>query len=109
LRLEKESANVDQLQAPQCPARLRLLQRSGVRAGRSAAFVERWCGAGDGGLAMLVWHDDAKREYAYGPAQKLPDSKIGTFPQTLYDEAKAKGWFVISMKNDWKSIFAFKP
>jgi phosphoglycolate phosphatase-like HAD superfamily hydrolase len=65
---------------------------------------------GDGArLAMLVLHDDAKREYAYGPAQKLPDSKIGTFPQTLYDEAKAKGWFVISMKNDWKSIFAFEP
>jgi phosphoglycolate phosphatase-like HAD superfamily hydrolase len=66
--------------------------------------------AGDGArLAMLVLHDDAKREYAYGPAQKLPDSKVGTFPQSLYDEAKAKGWFVISMKNDWKSIFAFEP
>ncbi len=47
--------------------------------------------AGEGArLAMLVLHDDAKREYAYGPAQKLPDSKIGTFPQTLYDEAKTK-------------------
>jgi phosphoglycolate phosphatase-like HAD superfamily hydrolase len=66
--------------------------------------------AGDGSrLAMLVLHDDAKREYAYGPAQKLPDSKIGTFPQSLYDEAKQKGWFVISMKSDWKSIFAFEP
>lgn len=66
--------------------------------------------AGDGArLAMLVFHDDAAREYAYGPAQKLPDTKVGTFPQTLYDEAKAKGWFVISMKNDWKSIFAFEP
>jgi phosphoglycolate phosphatase-like HAD superfamily hydrolase len=66
--------------------------------------------AGDGTrLAMLVLHDDATREYAYGPAQKLPDTKVGTFPQTLYDEAKAKGWFVISMKNDWKSIFAFEP
>src|SRR5262245_29406451 len=42
-------------------------------------------------LAMLVLHDDATREYAYGPAQGLPDSKAGTFPQTLYDEAKAKG------------------
>ncbi len=37
--------------------------------------------AGDGArLAMLVLHDDAKREYAYGPAQGLPDTKVGTFP-----------------------------
>jgi phosphoglycolate phosphatase-like HAD superfamily hydrolase len=63
--------------------------------------------AGDGGrLAMLVLHDDADREYAYGPAQGLPDSKIGTFTQALYDEAKLKGWTVISMKNDWKHIIA---
>jgi phosphoglycolate phosphatase-like HAD superfamily hydrolase len=58
-------------------------------------------------LAMLVLHDDAAREFAYGPAQGLPDSKIGTFPQALYDEAKKAGWTVISMKNDWKRIFAF--
>jgi haloacid dehalogenase-like hydrolase len=57
-------------------------------------------------LEMLVLHDDAVREYAYGPAQGLPDSKVGTFPQTLYDEARARGWTVISMKNDWKQIFA---
>jgi phosphoglycolate phosphatase-like HAD superfamily hydrolase len=61
---------------------------------------------GGGSLEMLVLHDDDVREYAYGPAQGLPDSKVGTFPQTLYDEAKAKGWTVISMKNDWKTIFA---
>ncbi len=49
--------------------------------------------AGDGArLAMLVLHDDAKREYAYGPAQGLPDTKVGTFPQSLYDEAKKGGW-----------------
>jgi hypothetical protein len=64
--------------------------------------------AGDGArLAMLVLHDDAKREYAYGPAQGLPNSRVGTFTQALYDEAKKKGWTVISMKNDWKTIFAF--
>ena len=61
---------------------------------------------GGASLMMLVLHDDAQREYAYGPAQGLPDSKIGTFPQTLYDEAGAKGWIVISMKKDWKHIFA---
>ena len=66
--------------------------------------------AGDGArLSMIVLHDDAKREYAYGPAQGLPDTKVGTFTQALYDEAKKQGWTVISMKNDWKRIFAFEP
>ena len=59
-------------------------------------------------LAMLVLHDDEVREYAYGPAQGLPDSKVGTFPQELYDEAMKKDWVVISMKNDWKRIFSFE-
>lgn len=60
-------------------------------------------------LQMLVLHDDATREYAYGPAQGLPDSKIGTFPQSLYDQAMKRGWHVISMKNDWKRIFSWEP
>ena len=65
--------------------------------------------AGDGDrLAMLVLHDDAKREYAYGPALGLHDTKVGTFTQALYDEAIKQGWFVISMKNDWNRIFAFE-
>ena len=65
--------------------------------------------AGNGArLAMLVLHDDAKREYAYGPAQGLPDTKVGAFTQALYDEAQKDGWTVISMKNDWKKIFAFE-
>jgi len=68
-----------------------------------------YTGAGDGArLMMLVLHDDAKREYAYGPAAGLPDTKVGTFSQALYDEAKKKGWTVISMKDDWKRIFAFE-
>jgi len=63
--------------------------------------------AGEGArIAMLVLHDDAKREYAYGPAQGLPDSKVGTFTQKLYDEAQRDGWIVISMKDDWKTIFS---
>jgi len=64
--------------------------------------------AGEGArLAMLVLHDDGKREYAYGPAPGLPDTKVGTFTQELYDEARKQGWVVISMKDDWKRIFAF--
>jgi hypothetical protein len=81
--------------------------------GNSAGDREmlEYTGSGDGArLMMLVMHDDAQREYAYGPAQGLPDTKIGTFPQALYDEAKAKkdGWTVISMKNDWAKMFAFE-
>jgi phosphoglycolate phosphatase-like HAD superfamily hydrolase len=67
-----------------------------------------YTGAGDGArLMMIVLHDDAAREYAYGPAQGLPDTKVGTFTQPLYNEAKKDGWIVISMKNDWKRILAF--
>jgi phosphoserine phosphatase len=65
--------------------------------------------AGDGTrLAMIVLHDDAEREYAYGPAQGLPDTKVGTFTQALYDEAKKNSWIVISMKKDWKVVFPFE-
>jgi phosphoglycolate phosphatase-like HAD superfamily hydrolase len=67
-----------------------------------------YTGAGDGArLMMLVLHDDAQREYAYGPARGLPDSKVGTFSAALNAEAKKNGWTVISMKSDWKRIFPF--
>ncbi len=62
----------------------------------------------DAHLMMIVLHDDAQREYAYGPADGLPPSDVGTFTQALYDEAKSKGWIVISMKHDWKQIFAWE-
>lgn len=66
--------------------------------------------AGDGArLSMILLHDDAKREYAYGPAQGLPNTHVGTFTQKLYDEAKKQGWTIVSMKDDWKRIFAFEP
>jgi phosphoglycolate phosphatase-like HAD superfamily hydrolase len=64
-----------------------------------------YTGAGAGArLMMLVQHDDAEREFAYGPK-----SKVGTFSDALLAEAKQKGWTVISMKKDWKQIFAFEP
>jgi phosphoglycolate phosphatase-like HAD superfamily hydrolase len=50
-------------------------------------------------LALYVHHDDAEREYAYDR-----NSPIGKLDKGL-DEAKAKGWPLISMKNDWKVIF----
>jgi phosphoglycolate phosphatase-like HAD superfamily hydrolase len=68
-----------------------------------------YTGAGDGArLMMLVLHDDAQREYAYGPAQGLPDTRVGTFTQALYDEAQRRGWVVISMQKDWRKIFSWE-
>jgi len=70
----------------------------------------QYAGGGSGArLMMLVLHDDAVREYAYGPATGLPDTKVGAFPQRLYDEAMTKGWTVISPKKDWKKVFADQP
>ena len=48
-----------------------------------------YTGAGDGArLAMLVLHDDATREYAYGPAQWLPD----TMDRILHTSDPASGF-----------------
>ncbi|MBW8636873.1 haloacid dehalogenase-like hydrolase [Hoeflea sp. WL0058] len=59
-------------------------------------------------LSVAILHDDAAREYAYGPAQGLPDSPVGTFSQEMYDLGQKEGWIIVSMKNDWKRIFAFE-
>lgn len=40
----------------------------------------------------LVHHDDAEREYAYGP-----DSEVGRFPVALMEHAEASGWDVVSI------------
>jgi len=72
------------------------------------AQMLEWTQAGDGArLMMLVLHDDAMREYSYGPAAGLPDTHVGTFSNELLLEATKNAWIVISMKNDWKRIFAF--
>ena len=49
----------------------------------------------------LVHHDDAAREYAYGP-----ESDVGRFPVELMEQANASGWDVVSMKDDWEVIFS---
>jgi phosphoglycolate phosphatase-like HAD superfamily hydrolase len=59
-----------------------------------------WTTAGKGPrLAMIVHHTDAEREWAYDR-----ESHVGKLDKGL-DEAKAKGWTVVSMKDDWKTIF----
>jgi hypothetical protein len=55
-----------------------------------------------------VLHDDAAREYAYGPAKGLPNVKLGAFTQAVYDKAQKEGWTVVSMKGDWKQVFPFE-
>jgi phosphoglycolate phosphatase-like HAD superfamily hydrolase len=59
--------------------------------------------AGEGRrLALIVHHDDAKREFAYDRK-----SHIGRLDQA-WNEALAKNWIVVSMKSDWKKVFAFE-
>jgi hypothetical protein len=59
-----------------------------------------WTAAGSGPrLMLLVHHTDAAREYAYDR-----QSSMGRLDKAL-DEANAKGWVVVDMKNDWKTIF----
>ncbi len=59
-----------------------------------------WASAGLGArFALFVHHDDAAREFAYDRADKLQQFNRG------WDEAVAKGWTVVSMKNDWKTVF----
>jgi hypothetical protein len=53
-------------------------------------------------FALIVHHDDAEREFAYDR-----QSHIGKLDKA-WDEATAKGWTVVSMKNDWKKMFAFE-
>lgn len=65
---------------------------------------------GDGSrFGLLILHDDAAREHAYGPALGMPEPSLGAFPQALFDQAHAAGWTVVSMKEDWKQVFSFEP
>ena len=62
---------------------------------------------GDGArIGVLVLHDDASREYAYGPAFGMMTPRLGAFTQALHEQANAAGWTVVSMKDDWHNIFA---
>jgi hypothetical protein len=63
----------------------------------------QYTGAGKGPrFCLYVHHDDGAREYAYDRADHLAKLDQGL------DEAAAKGWTIVSMKNDWKQIFAFE-
>lgn len=60
-------------------------------------------------FGLLILHDDAAREHAYGPALGMPEPSLGAFPQALLDQAHGAGWTVVSMKDDWNQVFSFEP
>jgi hypothetical protein len=66
-------------------------------------------GGGSAHFELLVLHDDAAREYAYGPARGLPDARLGAFTPELDEHARKDGWTVVSMKDDWKQVFPSGP
>jgi hypothetical protein len=63
----------------------------------------QWTTAGKGArFALLIHHNDAIREWAYDRS-----SSVGKLDKAL-DEANAKGWTVVDMKNDWRRVFPFE-
>jgi hypothetical protein len=61
----------------------------------------RWTTSGNGPrLGLIVHHDDQEREFAYDR-----ESPFGKLARGL-DEAEQRGWIVVSMKQDWKLVFA---
>jgi phosphoglycolate phosphatase-like HAD superfamily hydrolase len=63
----------------------------------------QWTAAGPGRrFCLYVHHTDAAREWAYDR-----QSSIGRLDKGL-DEAKARGWTVVNMKDDWQRVFAFE-
>jgi phosphoglycolate phosphatase-like HAD superfamily hydrolase len=63
----------------------------------------QWTTAGSGPrLGLIVHHTDAKREWAYDR-----HSAIGKLSEAL-DQAPARGWVVVDMKQDWKVIYPFE-
>jgi hypothetical protein len=60
----------------------------------------QWTTAGSGPrFGLIVHHTDAEREWLYDR-----DSPVGRLDKAL-DEAQTKGWTVVDMKNDWKTVY----
>jgi hypothetical protein len=63
----------------------------------------QWTAAGSGTrFCLYVHHTDAEREWAYDRK-----SSIGRLEKAL-DEAQARGWTIVDMKNEWKRVFSFE-
>jgi phosphoglycolate phosphatase-like HAD superfamily hydrolase len=60
----------------------------------------QWTTAGEGArFALIVHHTDSEREWAYDR-----NSAVGRLDQAL-EEAREKGWTVVDMQGDWKTVF----
>jgi hypothetical protein len=72
-------------------------------------MLEYTVSGGGARFGLLVLHDDAAREDAYGPVLGLPEPPIGSFTQDLHEQARESGRTVVGMKNDWRRVFPFEP
>jgi hypothetical protein len=87
---DKAAVAIQKFVGPTPHCRLRQLRRRPLE----------WTAAGKGArLMVIIHHTDGEREYAYDR-----NSVVGALDQAL-DEAIAKGWTVVDMKRDWKTIF----
>jgi hypothetical protein len=60
-----------------------------------------WATAGDGPrLGLILHHTDAAREWAYDR-----DSHVGRLERGL-DEGPERGWLIVDMVSDWRTVFA---
>jgi phosphoglycolate phosphatase-like HAD superfamily hydrolase len=81
-------------------------RRPVLAAGNSDGDLQmlQWTTLNDGPrFGMIVHHTDADREWKYDR-----ESHIGKLDKAL-DEGQARGWTIVDMKTDWKSVFAFEP
>ena len=74
-----------------------LLAMGNVRSGGDIGMLNYSQGRKGPSLQLLVNHDDEKREFAY---VEDDNASLGA--------AKANGWLVVSIKNDWESVFRFR-
>jgi hypothetical protein len=65
-------------------------------------MIEYTTGGGGRRLGLFVHHTDAEREFAYDRR-----SHVGTLDRAL-DEAAPRGWIIVDMMNDWKTVFPEK-
>ena len=72
-------------------------------------MIEYTLDGGPGRFGLLVLHDDATREYAYGPALGMRHPAIGAFTQELLEQATTQAWTVVSMRRDWAQVFGWEP
>jgi phosphoserine phosphatase len=73
---------------------------AGGNSGGDREMMEWACAGPHPGLAILIDHDDADREYAYvGRAATFDED------EDITDVADRLGWITVSIAHDWKAVF----